>query len=319
MSQTKNIASLTFALIFLHNEFIASSEKNLAIVPLPSNFTLFTSRADALAGNNAAYNAGTNATSGIKNLADSDTTFAGHTFTTSTLDKRMSAVARMSGATASVSRVTIAGSGAITSTTLDSVATFAKRGADVTGGISNAKIAYAGKAVDVQMNIQALYDNVGTTTGTPISEIVVTDGSAISRKTVVASMLQYSRLKDIFSAGVTNPLADTAAPTNYAFTVTGAAYSDSPGTNTTDATKLQNDKNVASFYITGMARTDLISGLDTSAASLTLMKNLLSQSKLKTITTESSATWTATQKTNFAYNLSQISSNTDRAKMKVLA
>ena len=44
MSQTKNIASLPFALIFLHNVLIASSEKNLAIGPLPSNFPLFSSR-----------------------------------------------------------------------------------------------------------------------------------------------------------------------------------------------------------------------------------------------------------------------------------
>ena len=43
-SHTKNMASPPAALIFLHNVFIASSEKNLAIGPFPSNFPLLLSR-----------------------------------------------------------------------------------------------------------------------------------------------------------------------------------------------------------------------------------------------------------------------------------
>ena len=43
-SHIKNIASPPVALIFLHNEIIASSEKNLAIGPYPSNFPLLLSR-----------------------------------------------------------------------------------------------------------------------------------------------------------------------------------------------------------------------------------------------------------------------------------
>ena len=44
ISQTKNMASPLMALIFLHKVFIASSEKNLAMGPFPSNFPLLLSR-----------------------------------------------------------------------------------------------------------------------------------------------------------------------------------------------------------------------------------------------------------------------------------
>jgi hypothetical protein len=268
-----------------------------------TTFVLFDTKANALAAD-LTSNANAIASTGAI-LAGTGTagTGAADKLSTSTLFNAMKSVAAFNGNTGTAARVTIAGNGATTAANIANIT------AKAVLGNANAQLTYAAKAIDIQKNIQALYDNnvagVGTT---PLTEIVVTDGNTISKKSIVLSMLQYSQLKDEFSNGVTNPLGDSTAPTNYAFTVTGAAFSDSPkaGLNS-----LQNDKNVASFFLTNVSKASILTLDD--------LRDMLSQSKMKTATTESQSanSWSVAEKANLATLTKQISSGVDKAKLKI--
>ena len=275
-----------------------------------NTFALFDTRAHAMAGNNDP------SATGIMNLstgyADGE-----HKFTTSTLDKTMSEVARYNNASGTVSRVTIDGYGEISATTIASITSKVKNGGNSSGFSAATKITYNAKAVDIQKNIQALYDSVTTTTNTPLTEIVVSDGTTNGKKAITLSMLQYTGLNSAFSLGVTNPASDVNAPTNYAFTVTGAAYADSQkaggAAQANGGVTLQDDKNVASFYVSNVSK----ASIDT----LGELRDFLSQSKLKTAYTESQSanSWTVTDKSVLSTLLQQIGSNVDRAKLKTAA
>jgi hypothetical protein len=136
---------------------------------------------------------------------------------------------------------------------------------------------------------------------------------------------------DAFSKGVTNAVvggnADT--PTNYAFNVTGASYTDSKksgqtGISITNAagvtrnTALQDDKNVASFSIVGLDQP--ANGAGTGVTSLIALRDLLSQSKLKTVLTNSQSAnnWSLGDKTLLRGWVSNIGSNSDKNKLKVV-
>jgi hypothetical protein len=292
------------------------------------NFTLFDTRAHALAGNNA---------QGATGLIDLDTSTGSngyahgvHSFTTSDIDKAMSAVGRYSTATGNVERVTIAGAGLISTTDLDSIAEKVKNGGGAAGGYGT-KMTYSAKAIDIQGNMQALYDNMTKVGGTPMSEIVVADGVINGKKTLNISIGQYNEMFDAFSKGVTNAIvggnADT--PTNYAFNVTGAAYADSKKagqtgisiTNNSAVTRntaLQDDKNVASFSIVGLDQPT--NGAGTGVTSLIALRDLLSQSKLKTVLTNSQSAnnWSLADKTLLKTWVSNIGSNSDKNKLKVV-
>jgi len=276
-----------------------------------NTFALFDTRAHAMAGNNDTATA-----VGMKDLSTGYVAGA-HKFTTSTLDKTMSEVARYNNASGTVSRVTIEGYGDITSTTIAAITSKVQNGGNSSGFGTATKIAYSAKAVDIQKNIQALYDSVTTTTNTPLTEIVVTDGTNNGKKAITVSMSQYTGLNGAFSLGVTNPAGDVTAPTNYAFTVTGAAYADSQKAGgvaqANSGVTLQDDKNVASFYVTNVSK----GSIDT----LGELRDFLSQSKLKTAYTESQSanSWTVTDKSTLTTLLQQIGSNVDRAKLKIAA
>jgi hypothetical protein len=264
-------------------------------------FVLFDTKANALAANLASDAAAIASTGAI--LAGTNGTGTADKLSTSTLFNAMKSVAAFNGNTGTAARVTIAGNGATTAANIANIT------AKAILGNANAQFTYAAKAIDIQKNIQALYDNntagVGTTA---LTEIVVTDGNAISKKSIVLSMLQYGQLKDEFSNGVTNPLNDITAPTNYAFTVTGAAFSDSPKA---QVGSLQNDKNVATFFLTNVTKSNI--------ATLDNLRDMLSQSKLKTAITESLSanSWSVAEKANLATLTKQISSGVDKAKLKI--
>jgi len=309
-----------------------------------NTFKLFDTRAHALVGNNDARDY---ATSGLMTLtvtgaghvyADGD-----HSFVTSDVTNSMSAVSRFKGATAKVERVTIAGTGLISSTTLDDIATKIKQGGSSFGFSPATKLTYSAKAIDIQGNVQSLYDNMTRVGGTAINEIVVNDGVITGKKTINLIIGQYNEMFDAFSKGVTNAVvggnADT--PTNYAFNVTGAAYTDSKkagqsGISITNAagvtrnTALQDDKNVASFSLIGLNKGSSINGVGgwaapgafntTTVNSLNGLRDLLSQSKLKTVLTNSQSAnnWTLEDKNYLKTFVSNIGSNSDRNKLKVV-
>jgi hypothetical protein len=294
-----------------------------------NNFTLFTTRADALAGNNA---------QGATGLVDIDTSTGTnayahgvHSFTTSDIDKTMSAVGKYKGNSGTVERVTIAGSGVISTTDLDSIAAKVKNGGGAAGGYGT-KMTYSAKAIEVQGNIQALYDNMTKVNGTAVNEIVVSDGTIAGKKTINLTIGQYNEMFDAFSKGVTNPVVAAGgnaatAPTNYAFNVTGAAYTDSKkagvavnivnNAGVTRTLSLQDDKNVASFSLVGLNKASV--GAST-VTSLDQLRDLLSQSKLKLVQTNSQSAnnWLLSEKTNLKTWLSNIGSNVDRNKLKVV-
>jgi hypothetical protein len=245
-----------------------------------------------------------------------------HTLYGSKLQNSMGAASGYSGGTGAVSRVTINGEdgSVITSTTLQSIATKALM------ANSGAMVTYSAKAIDIQKNAQALTDNASLTDASQkLTEIAVSDGSVASKKSISLSMDKYAALRTLFRAGMINPVGGgNNTPSNYAFTVTGASYLDS--TKSGDITAnigrttnldgaagntLQDDKNVASFFITNLAKTDI--------TSLNALRDLLSQSKLKTVTTnsQSGTNWLDSQKTNLASYLSNISSGVDKAKLKI--
>jgi hypothetical protein len=243
----------------------------------------------------------------------------------------MSAVGRYKGNTGTVERVTIAGSGVISTTDLDSIAAKVKNGGGAAGGYGT-KMTYSAKAIEVQGNIQALYDNMTKVNGTAVNEIVVSDGTIAGKKTINLTIGQYNEMFDAFSKGVTNPVVAAGgnaatAPTNYAFNVTGAAYTDSKkagvavnivnNAGVTRTLSLQDDKNVASFSLIGLNKASV--GAST-VTSLDQLRDLLSQSKLKLVQTNSQSAnnWLLSEKTNLKTWLSNIGSNVDRNKLKVV-
>ena len=164
-----------------------------------TKFVLFSSKSAALSADLSSL---TNAATGGAILFDpSNTAIASNqNFTTSNLDKTMSAVGRFKDNTGSVGRVTIKGtSAAITAATLDEITTKALRG-NATGNV-----AYAAKGVDISNNIQALYDNNTVTTANHLTEIVVTDGTAIGKKGFSLSQTFYNALSPLFKNGADNP------------------------------------------------------------------------------------------------------------------
>jgi len=307
-------------------------------------FKLFDTRAHALAGNNDARDYATSGHKVLTVTGAGSTFVAGvHSFETSDVTSSMSAVSRFKGATAKVERVTIAGTGDISSTTLDDIAARVKQGGSSSGFSPAAKLTYSAKAIDIQNNLQSLYDNMTRVGGTAINEIVVSDGVINGKKTINLTIGQYNEMFDAFSKGVTNAVvggnADT--PTNYAFNVTGAAYTDSKkagqsGISITNAagvtrnTALQDDKNVASFSLIGLNKGSSINGVGgwaapgafntTTVNSLNGLRDLLSQSKLKTVLTNSQSAnnWTLEDKNYLKTFVSNIGSNSDRNKLKVV-
>jgi hypothetical protein len=309
-----------------------------------TTFKLFDSRIHALAGNN---NFGA---TGLKVLTANAT--AGdphefklneHSFITNDLTKAMSAVGRYKSSTGQVERVTVAGSGAITSTILDDVAARVAQGGAASGFSNATKITYSAKAIDIQGNLAALYDNMTKVGGKHIGEIVVSDGVINGKKTINLTIGQYNEMFDAFSKGVTNAVVggNSDTPTNYAFNVTGAAYTDSKKAGQTNIsitnaagvtrnTALQDDKNVASFSLIGLNKGSSINGgggwnnpgafNTTTVNSLNGLRDLLSQSKLKTVLTNSQSAnnWTLDDKNYLKTFVSNIGSNADRNKLKVV-
>jgi hypothetical protein len=258
------------------------------------DFVLFSTRAKALganlATNTTAYNAGTNSFEGLGTLGTGN-----QVFTSSTLDKTMSAVGRFKDNTGTVGRVTIKGdSNAITAATLNDIATKIKR-----GDVLNAKSAYAAKAVDISRNLQALYDNNTVTTASHLDEIVVTDGTATGKKGFSLSESFYTALNSVFDAGVDN-VSGNNTNKNYSFTVTGASFG--------NIGNLQNDVNVGTFAVTGATYSDL--------TTLTNLVDSVSKSKLKTLTTV--AITDKADQTTIRNLVNSIGSPTDRAKIKLI-
>jgi hypothetical protein len=259
-----------------------------------TKFVLFSTRAAALTADLTSLT--TAAAGGAINFATSNTaTAANQSFTTSALDKTMSAVGRFKDNTGSVGRVTIKGdSSRITAATLNDIAIKAKRGDSI-----NAKVAYSAKGVDISNNLQALFDNITVTTASHLDEIVVTDGTATGKKGFSMSQTFYTALNSIFDAGVDN-VSGNNTNKNYSFTVTGATFANI-GT-------LQSDVNVGAFSVTGASYTNL-----TTATNLV---DSVSKSKLKTITTL--AITDTAQQAAIRSLVNSIGSPTDRAKVKLI-
>ena len=214
--------------------------------------------------------------------------------TASTLDKTMSALARMKDGAGSVGRVTIKeGAGNITAATLNDFVTKVKR------GDANAKATFAGKAVDITNASQALYDNNTVTTASHLDEIVVTDGTATGKKGFSMSQTFYTALNSIFDAGVDN-VSGNNTNKNYSFTVTGGTFA--------NISTLQSDVNVGTFAVTGVTYSDL--------TTLTNLVDSVSNSKLKTLTTV--AITDKAQQTAIKDLVNSIGSPTDRAKVKLI-
>jgi hypothetical protein len=214
--------------------------------------------------------------------------------TASTLDKTMSALARMKDGAGSVGRVTIKeGAANITAATLNDFVTKVKR------GDANAKATFAGKAVDITNALQALYDNNTVTTASHLDEIVVTDGTATGKKGFSMSQTFYTALNSVFDAGVDN-VSGNNTNKNYSFTVTGATFANI-GT-------LQGDVNVGNFAVVGALLSDLTTG--------TQLVDSVSKSKLKTITTV--AITDKADQTTVRNLVNSIGSPTDRAKVKLI-
>ena len=262
------------------------------------HFALYDTKAAALAMGTTGNDAAKYALSAWKNIGAASGT---GTFTTtrSNLESTMKAVTTYKDATGTVNRVTIKGSGAILATDLESVSSKALR------GNSAVNVAYAAKGVDIQNNLQALYDNNTTTGSHPLTEIVVTDGTAIGKKGFSLSQTFYNALKTVFANGVDNPAGKTTNK-NYSFTVTNATFDHA------NPTLLQNDVNVSTYAITGTSYSDL-----DPIANPDYLRVALGQSKLKSLTTTSISD--TTQRSIITNLLNAIGNPVDRAKLKLTA
>jgi hypothetical protein len=263
-----------------------------------NDFVLYDNKADALALDVSTDNA-TGYTAkpwkDITALTGSGT----YTITRSNLETSMKAVTTYKDGSGIVDRVTIKGSGAVLATDLESVSSKALR------GNSAVNVAYAAKGVDIQNNLQALYDNNTTTGSHPLTEIVVTDGTAIGKKGFSLSQTFYNALKTVFANGVDNPAGKTTNK-NYSFTVTNATFDHA------NPTLLQNDVNVSTYAITGTSYSDL-----DPIANPDYLRVALGQSKLKSLTTTSISD--TTQRSIITNLLNAIGNPVDRAKLKLTA
>ncbi|QWE25129.1 hypothetical protein FD977_02390 [Polynucleobacter sp. AP-Elch-400A-B2] len=263
-----------------------------------TQFALFNTKSAALTA--TLTNATTAAESGAITFAYGQSVGAADAqFNTSNLFKTMIATSQMKDNTGSVARVTIKGdSSAITALTLGSIASKALN------GNSNAMVTYAAKAVEISKNLQALVDN--TTATKKLTEIVVTDGTVSGKKGFSLSKVAYDALKLIFNDGVDhvngNGISGNGTNKNYSFTVTAATNG-----YTLNPSALQGDVNVSSYAVTGVTASYLLTG--------TNLVDMLSNSKLKTITTE--AITDAPTRVSITNLLNQIGSAADRAKLKI--
>jgi hypothetical protein len=261
-----------------------------------TTFVLYSTKADALAADTSS---GANAYATSPWIVQTTAGAGTQTFTASTLDKTMGNIGRLKDGAGSVGRVTILGSGTVTSTSLSAITAKIERGDTAT------KATYQAKAVDVNSNLQALYDNKTSTLpgNVALDEIVVSDGTTVGKKAISLSYTMYNQLQASFLAGMDNPAGNPGTPVNknYAFTVTGAGFA--------NTTTLQGDKNVATYAVTGATYTDL------STAGQLVAE--LSKSKLKTLTSVSISD--STQRSTITTILNAVASPTDRAKLKLTA
>ena len=261
------------------------------------DIVLFDNKADALALDVSVSNATGFAAKQWKAITALTGTGT-YTVTRSNLETSMKSVTNYKDASGVVNRVTIKGSGAILATELQSVTSKALR------GNSGANVAYSAKAVDIQNNLQALYDNNTTTGSNPLTEIVVTDGTAIGKKGFSLSQTFYNALKTVFSNGVDNP-AGKVTNKNYSFTVSNATFDSS------NPSALQNDVNVSTYAITNASYSDL-----SPVSNPDYLRIALGQSKLKSLTTASISD--STQRAVITSLLTAIGNPVDRAKLKLI-
>jgi hypothetical protein len=274
-----------------------------------NNFVLFDSKAKSLAANLTSVTTaqtGANARIDVGNAVSGSGTATTHTFTASSLDKLMSAVGRFSAGSGSATRVTILGNATESSVTLNDVSTKALRGNYLT------QVTYSAKGVDIQKNIQALYDNISSTDANTkkLTEIVVTDGTSVGKKLLQMTEVFYTAMKTAFARGVDQ--GGSTVNKNYSFNVTNAAV------DLNNPTSLQNDANVSSYSVVGAQVSQLIGHVITgSSANGDDLRILLGMSKLKTMTSVSGVSVTDRSTVNTLLNA--IGSNTDRAKLKLIA
>jgi len=263
-----------------------------------TEFALFTSRTLA---KNADYTSTTT-------LAATSLLLAGGTgvqkFSVTDLSRTISDVTRLNGDTAKVGRVTIKGSGEITSLELSDIAKKVNAGSN-----SVAQITYSAKAVDIQNNMQALYDNQHAANMTGITEIVVNDGTSKGKKALTLSDTYFQVLRDIFKEGVDKHESPTPVlAKNYTFNVTGASYSRLTTPVGGAPLALQDEMDVGSFAITGVQASDL------KVSSVQLATDL-GKSKLKTMTTDGIS---SADRSIIQGLLNSVGSGSDRAKLKLV-
>jgi carbon monoxide dehydrogenase subunit G len=263
-----------------------------------NKFYIFTTQKEALAAD--LTDDTTAAAGGAKVIAARGNALDGEQkFTVSALDQTMSDVARLKNNNSGVGRVTIKGSGAITSIMLSDIATRGLR------GNPNGQVTYSAKAVDIQNNIQDLYENQTAAlagNGTAITEIVVNDGTSKGKKALTLTDQYFQTLRDVFKEGVdkhTSPVPVT--PKNYTFNVTAAAYG--------RLSTLQNEMDVGAFAVVGATAAQL------KVSSISLGTDL-GYSKLKTMT---SVGVDNVDRNIIQGLLSAVGSGPDRAKLKLVS
>lgn len=272
----------------------------------PNKMVLFDTRAKALAADlstQALAHGNAGGTGAYKALTTVGT--LAQSFTKSNLANIMGSVNGFRDNTGAVGRVTINGSGAITANTLSDITTKIK------AGNSAAMATYSAKAVDIQNNFQALYENQSAalaTSFTKLNEIVVNDGTSTGKKGLTLSETYLSSLDGVFKRGVDQNAGGVGDPVknkNYTFNVTDASYAN---TNT-----LQTNANVGAYQVTG-ATFDQVTNVANNATKTLALE--LGRSKLKTMTTVGV---TDAQRVLINEQLFAIGSNPDRAKLKITA
>jgi hypothetical protein len=207
------------------------------------------------------------------------------------------------GNAATVSKIIIdgTGQGATTKAVLDSI--YGKATATAFGAATGANagsLTYLGKALDIEKNLAVLVENQATAvvagTSGPIARITVADGSIAAKKQFTVTLAQHTALNAAFTAGQAS-----GTNTNYGYIVSGVASA--------NAATFQANAKVTSFTVTGLAAGDA----DTTAKLVSLLGN----SKLKTATIATG--YTVDQLATTRTQLSAVASNTDRAKLKIIA
>jgi hypothetical protein len=205
---------------------------------------------------------------------------------------------------ATISKVIIdgTGQGATTKAILDGI--YGKATSVVAfgnaAGANTGALTYLGKALDIEKNLAVLVENQGTAvvagTGGPVAKITVADGNIAAKKQFTVTLAQHTALNAAFTAGQAS-----STNTNYGYIVSGVASA--------NAATFQANAKVTSFTVTGLAAGDA----DTTAKLVSLLGN----SKLKTATTASG--YTVAELATTRTQLSAVASNTDRAKLKIIA